>query len=111
MNIYDKAHELAKALSESDEYKEFKKAKEEIKKDEKAKEMLKDLREKELEVQALALSGKPYSEEEKKLRNLYEIISYHSGIRKYIEAENRLMVLISDIQKIIFKAIDTSLED
>lgn len=109
MNVYDKAHELARALLECEEYIEFKKAKEELEKDKKALEMLKDLRAKEIEVQTLALSGKTFAEEEQKLNNLYEIVKYHSGIKRYLEAENKLMVLIFDIQKIIFSSLDIQL--
>ncbi|MCG0274814.1 MAG: YlbF family regulator [Thermosediminibacteraceae bacterium] len=106
MNVYDAAHELARALSRSQEYLELKAAREELKKDPQAEGMLKDLRTKQLEVEALKLSGKPSEEAEKQLQNLYNIVSCHSGIRKYLEAEKRFLFLMTDIQKIIARAVD-----
>ncbi|ADL07622.1 YlbF family regulator [Thermosediminibacter oceani] len=106
MNAYDAAHELARALSCSPEYLEFKAAREELKKDPEAERMLKDLRAKQLEVEALRLSGKSSEEAEKQLENLFNVVSYHSGIKKYLEAESRFLVLMADIQRIIARAVD-----
>ena len=57
MNPYDKVHELVKAIKESDEVKEYLEIKEEVYKDEKNKEMIKDFREKQMEVQSLLMQG------------------------------------------------------
>ncbi|MDN5311828.1 hypothetical protein DXT63_12745 [Thermoanaerobacteraceae bacterium SP2] len=105
MNVYDLAHELARALSQCPEYREFSRAKEELEKDPQAKNMLKDLRTKQLEVEALRLSGKPVDEAVKNLENLYNIVSYNSLLRQYMEAEARFAVLMADIQGIIAKAV------
>ena len=43
MSVYNKAHELARAISQSREYSELKSAFEKIKNDEKAKQMCKTL--------------------------------------------------------------------
>jgi len=113
MNVYDAAHQLARSLSESSEYIEFKKAKENLKGDPQAENMLKDLRSKQLEIQALKLSGKPVDEAEEQLGKLYSIISHNSLVKQYLEAEERFALLFSDIQKIIMKGIelDINLED
>ncbi|MCF6095982.1 YlbF family regulator [Thermovorax subterraneus] len=110
MNVYDAAHELARALSRSQEYLELKAATEELKKDSKAEEMLRELRTKQLEVEALKLSGKPTEEAERQLQNLYDIVSHHSLVKKYLEAEHRFFILMSDIQKIIAKAVELNLD-
>jgi len=110
MNVYDAAHQLARSLSESSEYIEFKKAKESLKQDTQAENMLKDLRSKQIELEALKLSGKPTDEAEEKLRNLYNIISHNSLLTRYLEAEQRFAVLFSDIQNIIMKGIDIDFE-
>lgn len=106
LNPYDAAHNLAKSLSESTEFKQFKRAKDELEKDSKAKEMLSDFRKKQLEVQTLKLSGKPVEEASKDLKNLFEIISYNTLVTDFLEAEHRFATLMYDIQNIISKAID-----
>jgi len=110
MNVYDAAHQLARCLSESSEYIEFKKAKEDLKQDPQAENILKDLRGKQLEIQALKLSGKPTDEAEEKLKNLYNIASYNSLLMRYLEAEERFATLFSDIQNIIIKGIELEVD-
>ena len=61
-------------------------------------------------MQTLKLSGKPADDPEQKLRNLYNIISYNSLLKRYLEAEERFAVLFSDIQKIIMKGIELDIE-
>jgi cell fate (sporulation/competence/biofilm development) regulator YlbF (YheA/YmcA/DUF963 family) len=110
MNVYDLAHQLARALSEAPEYLEFKKAVEELNRDPQARDMLRDLKTRQLQVEALKLSGKPVDEEAlKSLENLYNIVIYNSLIKKYLEAEARFAVLMTDIQNIIAKAVDLDL--
>lgn len=106
MNPYDAAHNLAKSLSESTEFKQFKRAKDELEKDSKAKEMFSDFRKKQFEVQTLKLSGKPAEAASKDLKNLFEIISYNTIVTDFLEAEHRFATLMYDIQNIISKAID-----
>jgi len=110
MNVYDAAHQLARSLSECSEYIEFKKAKEKLEQDAQAEKMLKDLRSKQIEIQALRLSGKCTEEAENNLKNLYNIVSHNSLLQRYLEAEERFAVLFSDIQNIIMKGIDLEIE-
>lgn len=110
MNPYDAAHSLAKSLSESIEFKQFKKAKDELEKDPKAKEMFSDFRKKQFEVEALKLSGKSTEKASKDLKNLFEIISYNTLITNFLEAEQRFATLMYDIQNIIAKAVDLELD-
>ncbi|HHY70927.1 MAG TPA: hypothetical protein GX519_04565 [Thermoanaerobacterales bacterium] len=113
MKVYNLAHELAKSLNECPEYLEYKRAKEIITQDPQTEKMLKDLRTRQVEVQALKLSGKPVDEALKNLENLYSIVSHNSLLKRYLEAEERFAVLFADIQNIIMKGIelDTGLED
>jgi cell fate (sporulation/competence/biofilm development) regulator YlbF (YheA/YmcA/DUF963 family) len=110
MNVYDLAHQLARSLNECPEYLEYKRAKENIQRDPQADKMLKDLRARQVEVQALRLSGKPADEALKNLENLYSIISYNTLLKRYLEAEERFAVLFADIQNIIMKGIELDIE-
>ena len=63
MNPYDKVHELVRALKDCREAKEYLEIKEELYKDEKTKAMIKDFREKQVEVQSLLMQGKEAEQE------------------------------------------------
>ncbi len=105
MNPYDAAHRLARALKESDEFKEFKKAQQELKADQTAKKMVLDLRGKQLELQRQKLSGLEVSkEQEERLQKLLEVVNMNLVAKRFIEAEYRAAVLLQDVQKIIGEA-------
>lgn len=107
MNVYDNAHELANALKNSNEFTEFKAAKEIVEKDEKTKEMLYDFKKKQFELQTEHMSGKePAQEKIVNLRNLYNILIADANISKYFEAEFKFSQMISDVYKIIGEAVE-----
>lgn len=105
-NPYDLAHELAKALRESQQFQEYLELKQKIDANEATAKMLEDLRSKEMSIQSKQMMGEQVSEEElDELRKLYQIVSFHSDIQAFLDAEYRLSVLLADIQKIIGEAI------
>ncbi|MDY8045351.1 YlbF family regulator [Paenibacillus polymyxa] len=102
MNIYDKAHDLAKALKESKEVDEITSAMKLIETDPEAKKMLDDFRERQMEVQQRMMSGDmPAQEEMEKMEKLFEVLSLNLNIRRLFDAERRLSVIIEDVNKII----------
>lgn len=111
MSVYDKAHELARAVSQSREYSELISAFEKIKNDEKAKQMYKDFRKKQIEVQLDEMSGKNTDEKAKQLENLYQVLSYNNDIKNLLEAEEKFAILAADIQQILNKSLDFDLEN
>ena len=76
MNVYDKINELANALKESNEFKEYIEIKNEVYKQEENKKMIKDFREKQIEVQKMAVEGKEEDAVAKTeiLKQMYEIL-------------------------------------
>lgn len=111
MNVYDKAHELARALSNSREYRDYKDSKEKVYLNEKNKKMLKDFKKKQFQMQASYLSGKQPSEEElDKLKKLSELLQYSPDISRFLNSEFRLNQMMSDVYKILGDAIDIDLD-
>lgn len=111
MNPYDKVHELVKAIKESDEVKEYLEIKEEVYKDEKNKEMIKDFREKQMEVQSLLMQGQEAENEKmEKLQNLYQILASNVKVKEFFDREVRFDVMLSDIYKIIGEALKDIIE-
>lgn len=110
MNVYDKAHELARALKESQEYKDFKSALDKIEQNQKNKEMLKDFKKKELQIQAAQLSGQqPDKEEVDKLQKLFQILCYDKDMSDYFAAEFRFNRMMADISKILSDAVPVNM--
>ena len=59
-----------------------------------------------MEVETLKLQGKSKNEDEKALENLYNIVSYNSLLKSYLETEHRFAQMVMDIQNILAKALD-----
>lgn len=102
MNIYDKAHDLAKALKESQEVTDITSAMKLVDADPESKRMLDDFRQQQNEVQQRMMSGDmPSAEEMEQMEKLFEVLSLNLNIRRLFDAERRLSVIIQDVNKII----------
>lgn len=107
MNVYDAAHQLAKALKTSEEYMNFKQLNEKIVKEPKLKEMLDDFRKKQLELQAIQMSGKELDQSHmEQIQKLYEALIKDPRAAEYLQGEMRFSQLMGDIYKLIGEAID-----
>lgn len=110
LNVYDKAYELKRALMDSIEVKEYKEAAEKIKSNSTNKKMIEDLRNKQMEIQAMQFSGKqPEKEKLDQLEKLYSIISFNSDINRFLQCEYKFGITLNDITKIISEAVDVDL--
>lgn len=106
-NVYDLAHQLKRAIMNSNEYKTYKEKRELAFSNEKNKSMIEDFRKQALELQMKQLSGKEVDNSElEKLRNLEEILRLNPTINEFLIAEYRFSQLVQDISKIIGEAID-----
>ena len=111
MNFYDKVHELVKCLKSTNEYTEYLKLKEEISKDKKTCEILKDFKNKQQEQQIAYMSTGKIDEEAKKvLENIYSILIQNDKARQLLECEMKIDVMLADMQKIIGEGIKDILE-
>ncbi|MBC7325093.1 MAG: YlbF family regulator, partial [Moorella sp. (in: Bacteria)] len=91
MEVYDRAHELARALAKSEEYRDYRLARAKLESSPANLDMLQDFRRRQLEMEMAILNGK---EPEKTLRQAleesYRIISLNPSITAYLAAEERL---------------------
>lgn len=102
MNVYDIAHDLARAVKDSQEMTILKKAMADIESNADAKQMLDDFRQRQADVQRQIMSGEtPASDEMENMEKLYEIINMNPTIRNMLEAERRLSIVMEDIQRIL----------
>ncbi|WP_028546159.1 YlbF family regulator [Paenibacillus taiwanensis] len=101
-NVYDRAHELARALQDSAESKAVEQAMKAIDSDPESKRMLDDFRQRQGELQQMMMSGAmPDQAEMEKLEQTYQVISMNTSIAQLFEAERLLAQVIQDVNKIV----------
>ncbi len=111
MNVYDKSNELAKAISQSEEFKKYKELALEIDKNDTHKSMIKDFMKLQYKVSMIQMEGKEITEKDKEEFNLImSTISNVSIVNEFLNAQMTFGRMIEDISKAISKASDTGAE-
>lgn len=106
-NIYDKAQELKKVFAQSEEFLTLQSLHNQIESDEIARKMLENFRNLQLDLQQKQMQGIQITEEEaQKAQQQFELVQQHELISKLMEAEQRLSVIIGDINKIITEPLE-----
>lgn len=106
MNVYDTANKLAQEIRQSEEYANYKMAKEAVNLNISLKEKLVDFEKMRYEVQMeMMQTGKNDEEKYKKMQNLYAELIENSEAKSFFEAETKFNILIADVNKIIGEAI------
>jgi cell fate (sporulation/competence/biofilm development) regulator YlbF (YheA/YmcA/DUF963 family) len=107
MATYDKAYELARELKQSEEYKEYQKAKHAIQANDSAMSILRRFREQQIRFEMELLSGKEPDEKTKEeMQKLSDLVNMHGEVKRFLDAERRILVVMSDIQKILTDALN-----
>lgn len=102
MNIYDKTHDLVKAIKDSHEFKAFQNAKTELESDETAKKMVKDFIAKHMELEYEMMSGKPEDKAKaEKIQQMYQVILLNSNAAAFMQAYMTLQRIVADVYKIL----------
>ncbi len=106
MNVYDTANRLAQEIKTSNEYLEYKKAKEKVCADAELKAKIDDFEKLRYEVQLLVMQGEKQDEEKtKKLQEMYGILIENKDIKNYFDLEVKFNVMIADVNKIIAESV------
>ncbi len=106
MNVYDTANKLAKEIRESEEYKSYKKLKDEIMSNPTLKKKIEEFEQLRYEVQLTQYTGENRDEEKtKKLEEMYAMLVQDEQIKNYFDLEVKFNVMIADVNKIIAEAI------
>ena len=108
-SIYDTAHELARQLKNSTEFKEYQALTEEVYKKDENKSIIDDFRKKVFEYQMKNIDkgNKEDIEDEefKNIQQLQNILMSNSEISKFMMAEIKFSAIMQDIYKILEEAI------
>ena len=111
MNVYDTANRLAEELKQSEEYSNYKMAKEAFNINLDLKNKIKEFEEARYDAQITAMqTGKNDPEKLQKVQDKYAELIEQNDAKRYFEAETRFNVLVADINKIIGEAIKDVME-
>ena len=107
--VYDTANQLAKELKQSEEYRTFKKLREQVTENDTTKSLLAEYHRLQIKAQAAAVSGKKDDETLEKLQKIGEVLQLNKEASDYLLSEFRLNRMLGDVYKILAEAIDVDL--
>lgn len=106
MNVYDTVNKLAKELKQSEEYINYKKAKEIINSNTEINEKIKKFQQARYEVQIEAMqTGKNNEQKFNEVQNMYNELISNEDAKKFFDAEMKFNILLADVNKIIGESI------
>ena len=106
MNVYDEAHSLAKAIKESNEFKEFDRIRKEVDNDKECSDMLKELTELQVQLQTAQLAGQqPDKEVFARFQSLSTMVMTKPLAAQYMQAQMAIASMMNDVFGIVGEAI------
>ena len=106
MNVYDTANRLASEIKQSEEYANYKMAKQALDLNIDLKEKMMEFEKARYEVQLeMMQTGKQNEEKYKKMQDLYAELIENDEAKRFFEAETKFNVVIADVNKIIGEAV------
>lgn len=110
MYIYDAANQLAESIKESNEYKNFKNAKDKLFSDPEKKKEIEEFEKLKQELQIMEVKQQNKQEvdqidKKNKLEKMYNVLVENKDIKEYFDYEISFNQMIYDINKIIGNAI------
>ncbi len=112
VNPYDRAHELARAIKNSDIFQSYMAAKNEIEQQPEYREKIFKLREKQIEInRAQVLGVEPAPQLMQELTLEFAKLNQQKEIASFFEAEAKFIQMFNDVQEIIQKSIKDDLGD
>ena len=106
MNIYDTANKLAQELKQSEEYINYKMAKETLSLKPELKKKIEEFEQARYDAQITAMqTGKNDEEKTKKMQQLYIELFEDADAAKFFDAETKFNIVLADVNKIIGDAV------
>lgn len=111
MNVYDTANQLAKEIKESEEYVNYKMAKQVLAMKPELKKQIDEFEQEKymLHIEAMQ-TGKNNEEKMQKIQKMYEELIESAEAKQFFEAEAKFNLLLADVNKIIGESIKDVLE-
>ena len=102
MNVYNEAHDLARAIRESEEFRQYEEAKRSVAANPALTEMLNGFQTKQFEMQAKLMMGEsPPPDANSQIQELYNIMMEDPLSAQYLQCEVRFSMMMNDVYKIL----------
>ncbi len=112
MNIYDSLRQMEKSIKGSEEYKRYQDLRTKITEKEETREILLDIRKKQVEVQSYLMMGQEIPEEKmKELESVNQLLTFHPTINDFLQAEYMLSKIFEDVTKSITETFNFWMPD
>lgn len=107
VNLYDSAYVLERVIRQSDEYTRLRSAYNAVNADESAKRMFDNFRNIQLQLQEKQMMGQEITQEEvDQAQKTVALVQQHAKIAKLMEAEQRMSMVIAELNQIIMKPLE-----
>jgi len=101
-NVYDKAHELAGLIEQEENYLIVKQLTEHVMANPEQMLLIEEFRKKQFGLQQKQMLGQELGERElEEVNKMYELLSSNIEFKRLIDAEERLSILFSDLNRIL----------
>ena len=111
MNPYDLAHQLARAMKDGEEYREYERLREPAYADDTNRALLDEYKRLQFRMQAKLASGENMPEDElQRLQQIGTLLQFNPDVSAYLLAEFRFQKMLSDIFKILADVADIDLD-
>ncbi|CAH0344360.1 YlbF family regulator [Bacillus sp. CECT 9360] len=106
-NLYDSAYDMERAIRGSKEYTELKNQYDQVNADPSARSMFENFRQIQMTLQEKQMTGQEITPEEvEQAQKTVALVQQHPTISKLMEAEQRLSMVIAELNKIIMKPLE-----
>ncbi|WP_394554371.1 hypothetical protein C1N61_02885 [Priestia aryabhattai] len=107
VNLHDVANDLEKAIRQSDDYTNLKNLYAALNADQGSKQLFERFRTMQMELQQKQMTGQEITEEEvQQAQQTVAIVQQDQNIAKLMEAEQRMSMVIGELNKIIMKPLE-----
>lgn len=107
MNIYDAMRVFEKSIKESDDIIKYQELRKKIEADASTKEIMADIRKKQLEVQTYMMTGQEIPKDKmEELERVNQLVGNHHTISEFLQAEYIVGKVFEDISKMLAQAFD-----
>jgi len=110
MNVYDCAHNLATAIKEADEFKQYEEYRKQVDANPDLSKMIKDFEQKSMEMQMKQMQGEEITQDQMAgIQQLYGIVLQDPVAANYVQASMRFSLMMKDVYEILGEATGISL--
>ncbi|MBQ6621638.1 MAG: YlbF family regulator [Mogibacterium sp.] len=110
MNVYEEAHNLARAIKDSNEFKEFDHWRAAVEQDEQLKQMINSFEQLQLQMTAGQMNGQGLDPElMSRLQSMYTMLAAKPEAARYLEASMRFSLMMKDVGEILADAVNIKL--